>query len=314
MEPEIMPSLPPILVPTYSRSVVVVPPPGEGEGYWAGAPSAAVGADGTIYLAYRLRRPVGEGRGFANVVAQSMDGEHFTTLATLTSGEFDAESLERPYLVQLCDATWRLYVSAATPGTKHWRIDAVDATTPADFAAGNRRTVFPGDRNYGVKDPVIQFWDGMWHGWICFHPLERDEDADRMETRYATSRDGLTWSSPTISLQGTPGGWDARGARVTAVLRDTKRVVAYYDGREDRESNTEELTGIAHGSEPGLLVAQGVAPIARSPFGRGAFRYVTIINLPDNRRRMYYETSRSDGSHELRTELFPSLLPTLSRR
>ncbi|MGA2968899.1 MAG: hypothetical protein ABSE75_03750 [Acidimicrobiales bacterium] len=313
MEPEIMPSLPSVLIPTYTRSVVVVPPPGKGDGYWAGAPSAAVAKDGAIYLAYRVRRPVGEGRGFANVVAQSMDGEHFTTVATLTSSEFDAESLERPYLVPLRDGTWRLYVSAATPGTKHWRIDAVDASTPADFVASNRRTVFPGDLDYGVKDPVIQFWDGMWHAWICFHPLERDDDADRMDTRYATSRDGLTWSFPTIALQGTPGGWDARGARVTAVLRDTKQFVAYYDGRADRESNTEEVTGIAHGTEPGLLLAQGVSPIARSPIGGGAFRYVTIIDLPDNGRRMYYETSCSDGSHELRTELFPSPSPTLSR-
>jgi len=302
-----MPSLPSVPIPTYTRSVLAVPPPGEGEGYWAGAPSAAVGEDGTIYLAYRLRRPVGEGRGFANVVAQSMDGEHFTTVATLTCSEFDAESLERPYLVQLRDETWRLYVSAATPGTKHWRIDAVDAPTPAEFKASNRRTVLPGDSSYGVKDPVIQFWDGMWHGWICFHPLKRDGDEDRMETRYATSRDGLTWSSPTITLQGTPGRWDARGTRITAVLRDTTQVVAYYDGRENRESNTEEVTGIAQGLVSGLLHAQGVAPIACSPFGGGAFRYVTIIDLPDKGSRMYYETSCSDGSHELRTEFFPSL-------
>jgi len=302
-----MPVLASILIPTYARSVVVVPPPGEGDGYWAGAPSAAVGNDGTIYLAYRLRRPVSEGRGYANVVAQSTDGEQFTTVATLTSEEFEAESLERPYLVQLRDGTWRLYVSAATPGTKHWRIDAVDGATPADFAARSRRTVLAGDSAYGVKDPVIQCWDGIWHGWICFHPLERDDDADRMETRYATSRDGLTWSSPTIALQGTPGRWDARGARITAVLRDATQVVAYYDGREDRDSNTEEMTGLALGPEPGRLHAQGAAPIARSPLGSGAFRYVSIIDLPDNGRRMYYETSRSDGSHELRTEFFRSV-------
>ena len=313
MEPEVMSLLPPMLIPNYTRSVVVMPPPGEGEGYWSGAPSAALGEDGTIYLAYRLRRPVSEGRGFANVVAQSSDGEHFTTVATFTSEEFDAESLERPCLVRLHDGTWRLYVSAATPGTKHWRIDAVDASTPADFVASNRRTVFPGDRAFGVKDPVIQFWDGLWHGWICFHPLERADDADRMETRYATSHDGLTWSSPTVALQGTPGSWDARGARVSAVVRDTTQFVAYYDGREDRETNTEEVTGIARGEEPELLRAQGGAPIARSPFGEGAFRYVTIIDLPGFGRRMYHETSRSDGSHELRTEFFPSLTPTRSR-
>ena len=36
---------------------MVVEPPGEGAGYWVGAPSAAVADDGTDWLAYRLRRP-----------------------------------------------------------------------------------------------------------------------------------------------------------------------------------------------------------------------------------------------------------------
>ena len=40
---------------------------------------------------------------------------------------FDCESLERPALVALPGGGWRLYVSCATPGTKHWRVDALDA-------------------------------------------------------------------------------------------------------------------------------------------------------------------------------------------
>ena len=50
-------------VPSPEAARVVVEPPGEGAGYWAGAPSAAVGDDGTVWLAYRLRRPLGVGRG-----------------------------------------------------------------------------------------------------------------------------------------------------------------------------------------------------------------------------------------------------------
>ncbi|MGV9380289.1 hypothetical protein ACWDRB_31020 [Nonomuraea sp. NPDC003707] len=56
------------LLPDPDRAVVAVEPPVAGEGHWAGAPSA-VAADGLIYLAYRLRRPVGQGRGYAVVVA-----------------------------------------------------------------------------------------------------------------------------------------------------------------------------------------------------------------------------------------------------
>src|SRR5215203_3045245 len=43
---------------------VVVEPERPGPGSWAGAPSA-VADDGAVFLAYRLRRPVGQGRGYA---------------------------------------------------------------------------------------------------------------------------------------------------------------------------------------------------------------------------------------------------------
>jgi hypothetical protein len=46
-----------------------IEPPGDGVGYWAGGPSA-VYVDGTFWVAYRLRRPVDQGRGFANVLAR----------------------------------------------------------------------------------------------------------------------------------------------------------------------------------------------------------------------------------------------------
>ena len=57
-------------MPQPDRAQVVVVPPGEGSGYWAGAPSA-VRSGSDIYLAYRLRRPVGDGRGYAIVIARS---------------------------------------------------------------------------------------------------------------------------------------------------------------------------------------------------------------------------------------------------
>lgn len=57
-------------------------------GAWVGAPSALC-ADGAVHLAYRLRRPVGRGRGIANVVARSEDGVHFRTVAVVHRDRVD---------------------------------------------------------------------------------------------------------------------------------------------------------------------------------------------------------------------------------
>jgi hypothetical protein len=95
-------------VPRPERSRLAVPPPGTGPGYWAGAPSAALGGGGLLYLAYRLRRPVGEGRGYAVEVGRSADGERFETIARFGKEQFGAESLERPALVRTPDGAWRL--------------------------------------------------------------------------------------------------------------------------------------------------------------------------------------------------------------
>ena len=180
---------------------------------WAGAPCAVrVGQD--VYLAYRLRRPVGQGRGYANVVARSTDGVRFTTVATVGKDAFGAESLERPALVVTDDGRWRLYVSVATPGTKHWRVDLLEASTPEGLATAEPVTVMPGSDRLAVKDPVIVRHDGRWHAWASCHPLDDPEATDRMTTEYATSDDGVSWTWHGTALAGRAGEWDARGVRV----------------------------------------------------------------------------------------------------
>src|ERR1700704_6103018 len=85
-------------LPSSEHAVTVVAPPGDGPGYWAGAP-CAIRVGGVFYLSYRLRRPIGRGRGYAVVIARSTDGEDFTEIATIARDPFGAESLERPALV-----------------------------------------------------------------------------------------------------------------------------------------------------------------------------------------------------------------------
>ncbi|MGA3145985.1 MAG: hypothetical protein ABSF33_00760 [Acidimicrobiales bacterium] len=294
-------ALPP---PCPDRSRVVVPAPGDGPGHWAGGPSAVLDGDGTFWLAYRLRRPVGAGRGYANVVARSVDGVEFETVTVLERDEFGSDSLERPALVRAGDGTWRLYVSCATPGTSHWRVDAIMADHPSKFDPGGAVTVLPGDRDVGVKDPVIKVVDGRWHMWLCCHPLDLPDDTDRMSTRYATSDDGADWELHGVALAGTPGSWDQRAARVAEVVRRDGRWLAYYDGRASKEENAEERTGLAVGDTPGSLTAVGGC-FGAWPSGRGSLRYLSMVALPDGGTRLFYETSRRDGAHDLRTEYVP---------
>ena len=219
-------------LPGSAASVVAVPAPGEGPGYWAGASSAALDEDGTFVIGYRVRN--GHDGAAETVIARSEDGERFTTVATLEQSEFGAKSMERPSLVRTETGRWRLYVCCADPGSPHWWIDAIDADEPEGFAAEGARTIFPGDRLIGVKDPLVQRTGQGWRAWICCHLLDQPGEEDRMNTAYATSEDGLGWEWHGVVLEGRPGAWDARGARVTAVLPDGR---ASYDGRATAEEN-----------------------------------------------------------------------------
>ncbi len=289
------------LLPHPDRSALAVAAPGEGPGHWAGAPSA-VECDGEIYLAYRLRRPPDQGRGYAVRVARSSDGERFRTLLTIRKEEVQAESLERPALIRAPDGTWRLYVSCATYGTKHWRVEVIEASHPAEFDPTRCQVTLPGDAKTGVKDPVIVRRGGSWGLWASCHPLADPAEADQMVTDYATSADGLQWTWHGTALSGRPGKWDARGARITAVHFVAGTIVAYYDGRASAAENYEERTGIATGMEPSALTALGTAPFAQARHGRG-LRYLHVLPLPDGSHRLYYELTGPTGAHELRTEL-----------
>ncbi|GAA1891880.1 hypothetical protein GCM10009814_21690 [Lapillicoccus jejuensis] len=291
-------------LPTTEGAQVVVPAPGPGPGSWAGAASATL-VDGVVWLAYRVRRPLGEGRGVAVVVARSDDGVAFETVGEVRREAFGAESFERPVVVRRPDGGWRLYLSCATPGSKHWWVEALDADRPQDLAAGRRTRVLPGSDVEGVKDPVVLVGDPAtgrpWRMWLCVHPLDVPGHEDRMTTHHLTSDDGLDWRSDGPVLTPTPGTWDARGARVTAVL-SADPLVVLYDGRASAEDNWHEVTGVAR--EVGLgsaLVADPAGPAARSPWSDGALRYASAVPLPDGRTRFYVEAARPDGAHDLLT-------------
>src|SRR5687768_6905748 len=84
-----------LALPSFEGATVVVPAPGDEPGNWSGAASAVL-VDDVYWLTYRVRRPLREGRGVSVVVARSLDGEHFVTVAEVRRDEFRAESFERP--------------------------------------------------------------------------------------------------------------------------------------------------------------------------------------------------------------------------
>jgi hypothetical protein len=90
--------------------------------------------------------------------------------------------------------------------------------------------------------------------------------------------------------------WDARGARVTAVLPDGR---AAYDGRATAEENWFERTGLAYATgEAGTLQQVDAEPVD--------VRYLDVLPLANGDFRIYYEARLPDESHELRTELTSS--------
>ncbi|MFN8075679.1 MAG: hypothetical protein U0Q15_09690 [Kineosporiaceae bacterium] len=306
---------------------VVAQPPDPRPGAWAGAPTA-LWHEGTFWLTYRMRRPVGEGRGYANVIARSEDGVRFTTVAEVHRDTFDGDSLERPALVVTPEGRWRLYVSVALPGTKAWRVDLLEAASPEALPAATPRTVLPSTATHAPKDPVIRrAADGSWVLWASVHDLADPAHTDRMATWWATSPDGVSWTWRGTALAGRDGAWDARGVRpATAVpgalapswwpepLGDDEWAVL-FDGRASAAENWEERTGLAHGPAGALRHAEvaGGLPLG-SPHGSGGLRYLDLVPVPEGAGgpdapgahwRVFAEVARADGAHDLRTAVLP---------
>lgn len=304
--------------PEPRRAVVVVDAPEPAPHYWAGAPSAAVDG-GVVYLAYRLRRPRSAGRGGQLVIARSADGERFETIATITKEQLGTESIERAALVAVPDGRWRLYLSYVDPADGRWRIDVLTSERPDGFDPGLREPALrAGDVDgEAVKDPVVHLAGGRWHLWASYLPrpespvagLHAGHDAYLVgavpsATGYATSDDGVRWTWHGPALTGAAGEWDGYCARITSVLLDGGRPVAYYDGGRTVADNYEERTGLALGDGLADFQRRPGGPAAVSPHATGSLRYLCVLPV-DSGYRLYYECAMPNGSHALLTEFTP---------
>jgi hypothetical protein len=281
----------PFPAPGAHPHTVVVPAPGPGCQQWAGAPSAVRLDDGSFVMAYRVRS-----NGDAVVIATSPDGERFESITRLENAHMGSSMTERPALIHLPDGRWRMYTCFATESHNFWKIGLLEADTPEALVTAEHRVIFRGDDTTWVKDPVVRFDGTTWQAWICCHLPDEQNEWDTMASAWATSKDGIEWDWHGQVLAGRPGMWDARGARITAVLPDGR---VAYDGRRNAAENWFEKTGIAAPTgNDGQLSAISDEPVSTA-------RYLDVVPLPDGGYRIFYEQVLPDESHELRTELIP---------
>jgi hypothetical protein len=296
----------------------IVRPPGQGDGYWAGAPSVVYDAErARFYLYYRLRKPRPV-RGGACFVADSEDGLYFRTIWSSTKDDFGSASVERFSLIRALDGKWLLYASYVDPADSRWRIDVLEADSPSGFEVRHRRKVLTaGDVGVeGVKDPWVMIVNGLYVMLISYAvrlPVEAAEH-ERMHATGDIYNTGLTLSSSALAVSGDgrhyewvgdmfsprPGAWDGYASRLGCLLPTAHGWLGYYDGSASVEENYEERTGLVQSLDlRHFYRLSATGPSLVSPHGRGSLRYIDAVQI-EGEVWFYYECARADGSHELR--------------
>lgn len=298
------------------KGVTAIEPLGSGTGWWAGAPSA-VWTGERFYLSYRLRRPQPE-RGGETRIAVSTDGEHFESIWSAQKEDFNTASIERSALVRVADDHWRLYISYVDGADGRWRIDLMEAARPDGFKPQDRRRILTAADIGGeaVKDAWIGRNGAGWVMIASYVPTP-DETIDPQQLHgtkdiyntglskslsgLATSADGLAWHWEGPIFEPAASGWDAYAARLNTVVASATSWLAFYDGSASVDQNYEERCGIAVSDD--LRHWQRLSkdgPAIGASGGPGTVRYVEAVQAADW-TRFYYEYTRSDGAHELRT-------------
>ncbi len=294
------------------KGTTVVAPLDKGFGNWAGGHSVVFDPDeGKFYLYYRLRQPLGAGRGGKCRIAESTDGIEFHDIWEATKEQLDAESIEVGSLIKDPQSgRWRLYISYE-PHNAPWHVDLIEADQPANLDAWHHRTVMqPEEYGLGfVKDPRVYIVAGLYmvfvavsarEGWVedssgWRHPLGGDA------TGLMTSPDGLYFRNFKYVLEpgnGAPGEWGFFRARINSIVYLPPVYVAFFDGGSTKYDNFEEWCGVAFSQdlEHWMRVSTD-GPWVRSRYG--AIRYMNAMIVGDE-IFYYYEYAREDGSHELR--------------
>ena len=307
---------------------VVLEPLEAGNGHWVGAPCVIYLPDEkAFYLYYRRRSPRGQepDRGFACYVARSEDGKHFETIWSASKHEFgDSPSVEKSSLVRDADGRFLLYVSFVDSADNRWRIDVLEADTPAQFDPASRRPVLMAADIHaeGVKDPYVINVGGLWHMIASYAPIPVLADDPVREAMHATadvyntgiaksstglavSADGRNWEWQGDIFAPRERGWDSYCSRISSLVRVGQQWLAFYDGSADVSQNYEEQCGLALSADLRNFVRLSVnGPVVQSRGGSRSVRYVDVVPVGE-KLYFYYECARADGAHDLRLSILP---------
>ena len=301
-----------------AAGTVVREPPGEGPGYWAGAPGVTYDKKfERFHMVYRLRRPRGvhPDRGAEIRIANSRDGIVFNDIWSGTKDQLGTSSIERCALVHR-PTGWRLYVSYVNPEDGRWQIGLVEADGPDAFdLAATLPVLTPADiKVEGVKDPFVFHVAGLDHMVVSYArasttatPEELHGTHDAYNTGLIqsvsgllTSEDGVAWRWESEILGANQGAWDGYAARIGTLWYRPPVWLALYDGSADVSENYEERCGLAYSFDLRTFHrVTSTRPLFQPREVAGALRYFDVLDL-SGVTYFYYEMARPDGSHELR--------------
>ncbi len=303
--------LPPKFDP--EKGATVREPEGKGYGYWVGGHSVIYDPElKKFFLYYRVRLPLGKGRGGKCRIAESSDGVEFKDIWEATKEQFNAESIEVGSLIRDPESgIWRLYISYQELGGP-WRVDLIEADHPKNFDPWHHRTVMQPEE-YGltsVKDPKAYIVGGLYYVFVDVNPRQdefyEDEHGERHPlgsdaTGLMISADGRYFKDFRYVFEpgrGGPGEWGHCRARINSVVYLPPLYVGFFDGGTTFYDMYEEHCGVAisHDLEHWRRVSTN-GPWIKSPYG--CIRYMDAL-IVDNTLWYYYEYTRKDGSHELR--------------
>jgi hypothetical protein len=312
---------------------VIAEPPGEGFGFWIGAPSAVYDPETKQFYCYlRARWPLGDRRGGLCRILASADPQapaaEWEVVWEATREQFGANSIERSALIRdLESGEWRLYVSSETaqaydrnPAT--WRVDLLQAMEIGQFEPRERRVVMDASM-YGfshVKDPVVLVVGGEWLAltsvaWRDQHlgPDEQGLVRSRGRGIIALHRsiDGIDFPTAQViaePLTTLPGqhGWGGINVRPSSVTYLGGCWSLLFDEGAGRADSYDEqcMLAVSTDFKEWRRLTPSHKPWVRSSHASGSVRYVDVV-LRGDTAHYFYEYARADRAHELRHAAVP---------